>query len=206
MKTLKKCPIDGSDAATALALDYADDFAWQYEMTGRNAMHLRLMAEELLGVVNGLTEVLDGSFSIEREGNEVRMKLSAQVHPTGEVAEHRLLHSSFSKENVLYKGFTGKLRKVADWYARGNNDTVIAGKGNDTSDLFVTGGFADYGDFTNTQTSQDWLLSRVRKNAELEEKAKNWDELEWSVLARLADDVRVGLRFGEVEITVYKSF
>ena len=59
------CPVDGSREATAAALREAEQFAEATGLTGKPALHLRLLAEELLGVVNGVTEVRDGSFVIE---------------------------------------------------------------------------------------------------------------------------------------------
>ena len=52
----------------------------------------------------------------------------------------------------------------------------------------------------------EWSLVRMHNQLAREKKAAKWDELEASVLLRLADDVRVGLRYDKVAITVYKTF
>jgi hypothetical protein len=50
---------------------------------------------------------------------------------------------------------------------------------------------------------------RRRYSASLErasEPDENWDELERSVVANLADDVRIGIKGRDVEITIIKRF
>lgn len=185
-----KCPIDGSRAATSAALWEAERFAEGTGLTGKPILHLRLLTEELLGVVNGLAEVRDGSFVIELEGDEYRLQLSAQTFPIGETAERKLLDASSSGENDLHQGVAGKLRMVVDWYTKG------ADRSNRGA---VAGGFSD-------DPTEEWSLVRLRNQRAREKKAQKWDELETSVLTHLADDVRVGLRRDKVVITVHKTF
>ncbi len=184
------CPVDGSREATAAALREAERFAETTGLTGKSALHLRLLAEELLGVVNGVTEVRDGTFVIDLKDGEYRLLLSAQTFPMGEAAERKLLDASSSGENDLHQGVAGKLRMVADWYAKG------ADRSNRGA---VAGGFSD-------DPSEEWSLVRLRNQRSREKKAQKWDELETSVLNHLADDVRVGLRRDKVTITVHKTF
>lgn len=185
------CPVDGSQEATAAALREAERFAEATGLTGKSALHLRLLAEELLGVINGVTEVRDGSFVIELNDGEYRLQLSAKTFPVGEWAQKRLLETSSTGENTLYQGVVGKLRMVADWYSRGGDS---AGR-----EKAYAGGFGDY-------ASDEWSLVRMRNYIARERKAIKWDELETSILNHLADDVRVGLRRDKVAITVHKTF
>ena len=185
------CPIDGSRKTTADALRETDRFASETGLKGKQALHLRLLAEELLGVVNGVTEVRDGSFVIELKDGEYRLQLSAKTFPVGERAQKKLLETSSTGENTLYQGVVGKLRMVADWYSRGGDS---AGR-----EKAYAGGFGDY-------ASDEWSLVRMRNYIARERKAIKWDELETSILNHLADDVRVGLRRDKVAITVHKTF
>ena len=52
--------------------------------------------------------------------------------------------------------------------------------------------------------SGEWSLVNYRKTAV--SGTDEWDELEKSVIANLADDVTVGIIKGKVEIAVKKSF
>ena len=191
MSTSAICPIDGSRGATSAALREADRFAKETGLTGKQALHLRLLTEELLGVLNGVTEVKDGSFVIEQENEEYRLRLSARTFPVGETAQQRLLGASSSGENAFYQGVVGKLRMVADWYSKGARQA--------DQDVYVGAGFASH-------IPEEWSLVRMRNRLAREKKAAQWDELEASILLRLADDVRIGLRSERIAITVFKTF
>jgi len=191
VKSSTICPVDGSRDATAAALREADKFAKETGLTSKQSLHLRLLAEELLGVVNGVTEVRGGSFTIELRDGEYRLQLSAKTFPVGERAQKKLLDASSTGENILYQGVAGKVRMVADWYSQGGDP---AGRGN-----AFAGGFHD-------GVSDEWSLVRMRNYTARERKAAKWDELETSILSHLADDVRVGLRRDKVVITVHKTF
>ncbi|MBR2490157.1 MAG: hypothetical protein IKB65_01585 [Ruminiclostridium sp.] len=191
MKSSAICPFDGSLEATAAVLQEADRFAEETGLTGKQSLQLRLLTEELLGMVNGVTKVRDGSFAIELKDGEYRLLLSAETFPVGERAQKRLLDTSSTGENILYQGVAGKVRMVVDWYRQGGDP---AGRG----DSFA-GGFHD-------ESFEEWSLVRMRNYAARERKAAKWDKLEKSVLEHLADDVRVGLRRDKVVITVHKTF
>jgi len=184
------CVIDGSRETIMAALQEADRFAKETGLTDKQALQFRLLAEELLGVVNGAAKVRDGSFVMEWEDGAYRLCLSARTFPIGEVAQRKLLDASSSGENDLHQGLAGKLRMVADWYAKGGNRS---GHGD------VGGGFSD-------DPSEEWSLARLRNQQAREKKAQKWDALETSILNHLADDVRVGLRRDKVTITVLKKF
>lgn len=190
MTSSVNCPIDGSWEATMAALREADRFAKETGLTDKQALQLRLLAEELLGVVNGAAKVRDGSFVMEWEDGEYRLCLSARTFPIGEVAERKLLDASSSGENDLHQGVAGKLRMVADWYAKGSDRSACQNVG---------GSFSD-------EASDEWSLARLRNQKAREKKAQKWDALETSILNHLADDVRVGLRREKVTITVLKKF
>lgn len=190
MTSSVNCPIDGSWEATMAALREADRFAKETGLTDKQALQFRLLAEELLGVVNGAAKVRDGSFVMEWEDGAYRLCLSARTFPIGEVAQRKLLDASSSGENDLHQGLAGKLRMVADWYAKGGDRSACQNVG---------GGFSE-------EASDEWSLARLRNQQAREKKAQKWDALETSILNHLADDVRVGLRREKVSITVLKKF
>ena len=51
---------------------------------------------------------------------------------------------------------------------------------------------------------RQWSLNRYKNAAE--ENGEEWDELEASIIANLADDVIVGIKGSKVDITVKKKF
>ncbi|MCF0133270.1 MAG: hypothetical protein HUJ72_05345 [Blautia sp.] len=202
MERSRKCKIDGSHCAAMDAIDATEAFSRVHGLDEMSALHLRLLAEELLGLVGGLTEIMDGNYVIEKEGSDYRLTLSVVVQPIGAEAKRRLMNTSSVKKNLLYLGFSGKLRRIADWYARGTQDTAILAH---TNDCFLENGLVHYTNYGSKEAQTDWFMSSLMEAVKLEEKARNWDELEHSVLAQLADDVQIGMRYQSVVITVYKK-
>jgi hypothetical protein len=62
-------------------------------------------------------------------------------------------------------------------------------------------------DFSDcTDYSSLWSLDQYRSTARKDEQAEDWDELEKSVIASLADDVIVGVRGKRADIIIVKKF
>ena len=76
-----------------------------------------------------------------------------------------------------------------------------------TEDLPLLSSFNADGTYSEVVWSmrsyQQMLRQRVEQNREGAEEA--WDELEKSVVSHLADEVRVGIRGNEVEMTVFRK-
>ena len=65
----------------------------------------------------------------------------------------------------------------------------------------LAGGYSDGVDFGYL-----WSLDQYRLSVQQEQQGEQWDELEKSVLASVADDVTVGVQAKQVNITVVKRF
>lgn len=190
--TSSTCNLDGSAASTAAALTEAENFAHRCGLSQKRLLHLRLLSEELLGMAGSVVDVKHGVFWVEREGMAYRFCLNAYVQ-TGEAAKKQLLGTSSSGENTFYKGVTGKLRQAVDWLTQGDMNAVYTPRG------------VGHGVLPSTQEIE-WSLKRYRESIRQEEKAESWDELEKSVLTKLADDILVGIRSDQVSITILKVF
>ena len=183
------CPLGGARGLSA-ALAEAETFAYHSGLPERDALHLRLLAEELLGMVGGVLEVRKGSFWIEQDGLDFQLRLAADA-PVGQQARDVLVAVSTDERNAAYGGVTGRIRRALDFLTGAENGVITGG---------VQSGLLP--------SAQDieWSLEQYRREAKREEKAQAWDELEKSVLGRLADDIRVGVRPDRVEITIFKHF
>lgn len=186
------CNLDGGAACNAAALAEAENFAHRCGLSQKRLLHLRLLAEELLGMAGSVVAVRQGTFWIEREGMAYRLCLKAYVQ-TGEAGTRRLMEASSTGENTFYKGVTGKIRQAVDWLSQGDADGLPTTRG------------VGVGLMPSTQEIE-WSLTRYREKMKQDEKAEAWDELEKSVLTKLADDILVGVRSDEVAITIAKVF
>lgn len=127
------------------------------------------------------------------KGYEIHLSAAADVpHERRE----ELLKMATSGKNEFAKGFMGKLRQIFEVYLYSDSDTT-----NDMVYIPYMGGMM--GGIENFGLVNEWSLSRyqLQKDAKEEE----WDELEKSVVAKLADDITVGVKNGKVELVIKKK-
>ena len=186
-------------ARTEEVLKMVEKTAVYKGLPGRDALHLRLLAEEMMGMVQTITGEKKGEFWIEDENGEYRLHLKVSTLVDSEKRE-QLLSASSSGKNESSRGLMGKLREMFE-------------RGAEESDFFasreLTAGLYDCE--PSTPGSWDWsmmqyedaLYTGVMNNDAAAREA--WDELEKSVVAHVADEVKVSIRGREVEMTVIKK-
>ena len=188
----------GSQIETAL--NQVEKVASFKGLSAKNTLHLRLLTEEMMGLIRSITGEAEGKFWIEDQDGMYELHLQATTRMTSGKRE-QLLSAATSGKNESARGLMGRLR---DFFDRGA-DEDIAGF---TSPLFISSTFEH-----STTPTLDWewsmmeyedaLSARVRQNDSAARKA--WDELEKSVVARVADDVKVSIKGRTVEMTIYKK-
>ena len=188
----------GDRISTALA--QADKVAAYNELSGKNALHLRLLTEEMMGMMRSITGETEGKFWIENQDGEYRLHLQVAVRLSAEKRE-QLLSASSTGKNESAKGLMGRLRDFFDW----GSDEEMA---EFSSPLFSPELFEH-----STSPTLDWEWSMKRYERALETRigqnqsgaAEAWDELEKSVVTKVADDVKVYIRSGITEIVILKK-
>ncbi|MBR1707577.1 MAG: hypothetical protein IJ719_01960 [Clostridia bacterium] len=182
------------------ALSQAEKVAVYKELTGKNALHLRLLTEEMMGMMRSITGETEGRFWIETEGNVYQLHLQVKTRMDS-VKREQLLSASSTGKNESARGLMGRLR---DFFDRGTDEDVAA----ITSPLLLTG---MHEDISATTLDLEWsmmryadaLSSRVQENDDDAKAA--WDELEKSVVAKVADDVKVAIQGNTVEMCIIKK-
>ena len=169
------------------------------ELTHKQAMHLRLLAEEMMGMMRSITGNMTGEFWIEDESQVYELHLKARTVMDSEKRE-QLLSASSSGKNESARGLMGRLR---DFFDRGGDADVVAY----SSPLMLSG---MYEDSSTPALNWDWSLDRYveayrNENQITREQKEAWDELEKSVVVRVADDVRVSIRGSTVEMVLVKK-
>ena len=180
------------------ALQQVEKVAAYKGLSHKDALHLRLLAEEMLGMMRSITGEKEGSFWIEDDKGVYSLHLKVNTSMNSEKRE-QLLSASTSGTNAAAKGIMGRLR---DFFDRGADDDVIA-----WSSPLLTMGEYDSSSVMDYEWSmmnyQEELAQRVaRKEADAVEA---WDELEKSVVAHAADNVIVSIRGRDVEMTLVKK-
>ena len=199
MKT-DKITISSRGKRMEAALEQVDKVIAYKGLTGKGALHLRLLTEEMMGLMRSITGAEEGQFWIEDEDQEYQLHLQVRTRLSGEKRE-QLLGVSSSGKNESAKGLMGKLRDFFDW----GSDEDLA---DFSSPLLMTEMFEHS---SSMVLNMEWsmrqyeaaLYTRMEKNdpAAREE----WDELEKSVVKNVADDVKVYIRNGVVEMVILKK-
>ena len=190
--------VSGQKKMMETAIGQADKVAAYKGLSEKDAMHLRLLTEEMMGLMQSVTGADEGEFWIEDEDGEYRLHLLVRTLLSTEKKE-QLLSVSGSGKNESAKGLLGRMREFFDW---GVDDDITS------NTLFLP----DMYEHTSPPML-DWewsmrqyetaLSARVAKEEPGAQEA--WDELEKSVVKKVADDVKVYLRRGTAEMVILKK-
>ena len=192
--------ISSKGAQIEAALSQVDKVTAYKGLTGKNALHLRLLAEEMMGMMRSITGETEGKFWIEDEANVYQLHLQVATRMDSDKRE-RLLSAASTGKNESAKGLMGRLR---DFFDQGADEDIASY----SSPLLL------YGAYEHSSTpTLDWEWSMMRYEDVLSDRVKEndaeareaWDELEKSVVAKVADDVKVSIRGRTVEMTIMKK-
>lgn len=189
---------DGVGVSEALA--QAEATALFRALSKKDALHLRLLTEELMGMMQALTGQRDAEFWIEAEDKAFHLHLKANASMNTELRA-KLLSAATTGENAAAKGVMGKLRDLFERALEPVDGTLPA---------FYSAGWSYTGaDSANLAmaAASVWSLNRYKAFAQESVGPKeDWDELEKSIVANLADEVEISIRGGMVEMIIYKNF
>lgn len=185
------CPLEGYDDEIKRALEETECFGELMKLEKEQISKLRRVAEELLGMVEGIFNVASGRFFIEEDNGDYVLTLKAKTI-VGQRAKAIL--NTISK-NDRYKGFQGVLRHVFD--------TIYEAIGNESPAADVAAiDDALAGACIITNDALEISVSKYADMVERDEKADNWDELELSVIKSLSKDIKIYYSQEKVVINV----
>ena len=181
------------------ALDLYRKVAAYSDLSKKGALHLRLLAEEMLSMMRSITGEVSGKFWIEAEGGEYRLHLLVNTALTREKREE-LLNTSTSGKNEATRSFMGRIR---DFFFRGVNDEIAAYNTSVLGAGAASNGFKPVTDWEWSLLRYQDTLSALKEQAP--EAADAWDELEKSVVSNVADNVQVSIKGFETEMIISKK-
>ncbi len=191
------------------ALQLTEKFADYNGIPEKVQLHIRLLTEETLGMVRVIAGNFRALFWLEGDSHSCSIHLQAKTDMDPD-KRRELLAVSSSGKNYEARGFMGKIRELIETgienYQEAENLKTEYGVG--------TVGYGAMGIDPADAMSQavmTWSLERYRMRVESgrdedEAEEEAWDELEKSIVANIADDVRVGIRKDRVEMVIYKKF
>ena len=175
------------------ALAQADKAVAQLGLSPREALHMRLLVEEMMSMVRSIIGQLEGKFWIETEDTGYRLYLQMASLLDREQRK-QLISASSSGKNEAHRGIMGKIRAFFEPMPIEDTpaylaETIVPGNANE--------------DLTwSMEAYRERLLKRKEASAEAQEE---WDELEKSVVSHIADNVTVSIHNYDVELMIYKK-
>ena len=195
--------INGFDAGIREALDATEKLGLDNGLANKENLHLRLLGEELLGLVRGIAGEVEALYWLEWENKAFQLHLRADIRMTQEMRK-QFIGISSTGTNAAVKGFTGKIKEMIA--------ILLLPKDDNPSYLSLglmsmgsPGGYlSDEGTY---EWSMDLFMEQMKHSEHSSPEAREtWDELEKSVIAKLADEVKISIIGSQVEITVFKTF
>ena len=165
----------------------------------KQALQLRLLCEEIDGMLPWLIEDFECKLWIDFEDGVCKVNVSIGAPDLTANKKEQLIAIAKNKRNAAAVGLVGKIRCcIEDFFL----EEVLVHQYPMSSGMFhLAGGYSDGVDFAYL-----WSLDQYRLSVQQEQQGEQWDELEKSVLASVADDVTVGVQAKQVNITVVKRF
>lgn len=182
------CPIEGNSNEIERALNEADTFSKQEGLNDSQANVIRLLSDEMLGMIGGILVTSTGRFWIEHNEADFIINLSVET----EVGTRAKAIFDSTSENQAYKGLTGLVKKATDSIAQ----------------MFEVSGGADFnvplsdGVQVIDDGAYEWALSKYEESCERDEKAEQYDELEIPVIKKFSKDIKISYRNKRVDIKV----
>lgn len=192
--------VTSKGAGMAEALAQAEAVAVYKGLKEKQALQLRLLTEEMMGMLRGLTGENSADFFIEDEDCSFKLHLKTETQMTDEKRK-ALLSTATSGKNAAAQGVMGKIRDLYERAFEPINDKIPAS--------YVSGWIPAAADCAAVDPAlySLWSFNRFRENLAKEpEKTEEWDELERSIVANIADEIQIGIRSSSVELVIYKKF
>ena len=189
----------------AAALQEIERAAAYRELTPKETLRLQLLGEEMMGMLRTIVGEGKSSFWVESEGKAYSLHLRAGVRMNADLRDD-LLKTATSGKNAAVKGFMGRIRDIFTQLSEPDGATMDP-KEYGFSYVDVSSFDASMGVTTHGML-YGWSMKEYRSAVaeHRTEEPEMWDELEKSITARLADEVKIFIRGNTVEMVVYKEF
>lgn len=194
--------VDAHGIGMQKAIDRTADFCEKCGLEKRETLRMRLLSEELFGMMRGIVGSVNGHYWLEHDedNKSFAIHLRTNVMMDREI-RRQLLSLSSTGQNAAAVGFVGKIRDLV-------NVLILPKNAGEHGTLSLPPGLHVEKD--SLTSSYVWSMNRyksdLRNNKEFSDSEEDWDELEKSIVASIADDVRISIEGTQVEIVIFKQF
>lgn len=174
----------------------------QKELNHKSQMQLRLLAEEMIGMCEEIVGKYSGEFWIESEGTEFQLHLFLNIDITASERK-KLIEASSSKKNSAATGFMGWIREFFLLNISSYEESGAYQTQKDSILKYINGVYLS--DNAGAECV-NWNLRNCKEILKEQEHAEEFEGLEKSIVASIADDVSVSINKKQVEVIVSKKF
>ena len=193
------CKIENGTRDLGAILRESERVAEYNGLTNKQGLQLRLLCEEIDGMLPNIIDDFEGKLWIEYEDGLCKVYVSIKIPELTVDKKDELIDVAKNKKNAASVGIIGKIRNSIENFFLNNEalDSLSVSCG--STDMMV--GYGDDVDYAYL-----WSLEQYRSFVNKDEQAEAWDELEKSVIASVADDIIVGVKGKQADIVIVKKF
>ena len=197
--------ISASREGIQAALAETEKAAQYRDLPFKASLRLRLLAEEMMGMLRTIVGEEPASYWVESEGCRFFLHLVMGVRVNADMRDE-LLRASTSGKNAAVKGFMGRIRDI---FTQLNEPDANSISPTDYGFSYVdVDSFDGSLGVTTHGMLYGWSMKEYKSAVaeHKEEEADKWDELEKSITAKLADEIKIFIRGNTVEMVIEKAF
>ena len=185
------CTFKRNAANLANILEETNKIAQYNNLEKKESLRLRLLAEEMVGLLTDLAKKFDGEFYIENEGKKYELHSIINIPEMTSEIRKDLIEFSSQKKNSASKGILGKIRNAFD---------VMLLNFFENGNIYIPNNSDSY----DYNTYYEWDLVNYVEKTEQKDEVK--EELQKSIIGNIADNVVVSIKGGKVNIIISKTF
>ena len=193
------CRIENGTNDLAAILGECERVAVYNDLTDKQAGQLRLLVEELDGMLPNLIGDFGGEIWIEFENGVCRINASLELAVYSPDKKEELIKTATDKKNAAAQGIVGKIRSVLE-------DIFLDANALKAYSPLAEGLQIVTGCGENVSYSYFWTLDQFKNDAKKDKEREDYDELERSIISSVADNVTVGVKGKIADIVIIKDF
>ena len=193
------CKIEQGTKDLAAILKESERVAEYNGLTHKQALKLRLLCEEIDGMLPNMIDNFEGNLWIDFEDGVCKVNVSIKIPEFNTAKKEELISIAKNKTNAAAVGIVGKIRNAIENFLL-SEEAAMALDASGASFHLATG-YSEGVDY-----SYLWTLEQYRSTVKKDAQSEDWDELEKSVIASVADDVIIGVKGKQADIVIMKKF
>ena len=190
------CKIDKGTLDLEAILNESEKVAVYNQLNEKQTLQLRLLCEEIDGMLPNIIDDFCGDFWIDFEDGVCKINVAIEFNEFTAGKKKELIKVSKNKKNAAVTGVLGKIRSALE-------DMFLDSEWNKTYEMARLFNCANENCF-GMDYSYMWSLQQYKQSIKKEE--KEWDELEKSIVTSIADDIIVGVKGRKANIIIVKKF